>query len=128
MKVNLSSVTTPLRGVWDDLVERRLWPLALALVVALVAVPVILSKPAKQAAPLPPAPAATGSASAAVAFQPAVTAEGRKSSEIRKNLRHFKRKNPFTPQGVSAGGGGTAAGGTATPRRRIRARGEHDRR
>ena len=75
----------------------------------------ILSKPAKQAAPLPPAPAATGSASAAAAFQPAVTAEGRKSSEIRKNLRHFKRKNPFTPQGVSAGGGGTAAGGTATP-------------
>ncbi len=113
MNLKLSTVTTPLRTLWDELVERRLWPFALALVVALVAVPVILSKPAKQAAPLPLAPAATGPASAAVAFQPAVSAEGRKSSQIRKNLRHFKRKNPFTPQGLSTGGGGSSSGETS---------------
>jgi hypothetical protein len=114
MNLNLNTVTTPLRALWDELVERRLWPLALALVVALVAVPVLLSKPAKPATPLPPAPAAANPASAAVAFEPAVSAEGKKSSEIRKNLRHFKRKNPFTPQGLSSGSSSGSAGSAST--------------
>jgi hypothetical protein len=114
MNLKLTTVTTPLRGLWDELVERRLWPLALALVVALVAVPVLLSKPAKPATPIAPAPAAAGSPT--VAFEPAVTADGKKSSEIRKNLRHFTRKNPFTPQGGGGGGGASAdTSGTATP-------------
>jgi hypothetical protein len=113
MNLNLSTVTTPLRALWDELVERRLWPLALALVVALIAVPVLLSKPAKPATPLPPAPAAANPVSA-VAFEPAVSAEGKKSSEIRKNLRHFKRKNPFTPQGLSSGSSTGTAGSAST--------------
>jgi hypothetical protein len=113
MNANLNKLINPMRALWDELVERRLWPVAIALVVALIAVPVLLSKPAKPATPLPPAPAAANPASAAVAFQPAVTTQGKKSSEIRKNLRHFKRKNPFTPQGL--GSGSSSAGGTATP-------------
>jgi len=113
MNLKLSTVTNPARALWDELVERRLWPLALALVVALVAVPVVLSKPAKPATPIPPAPAATGSPT--VAFEPAVTTDGKKSSEIRKNLRHFTRKNPFTPQGGGGGGGSADTSGTATP-------------
>jgi len=114
MNLKLSTVTTPLTALWDDLVERRLWPLALALVVALIAVPVLLAKPAKKATPLPPAPAAVSPASAGVAFQPAVSVEGKKSSEIRKHLRHFKRKNPFTPQGLSSGSS-TGSAGSASP-------------
>jgi hypothetical protein len=34
------------RGIWSDLVDKRLWPVALALVVAAVAIPVLLHKPA----------------------------------------------------------------------------------
>ena len=34
------------RGIWADLVDKRLWPVALALVVAAVAIPVLLHKEA----------------------------------------------------------------------------------
>lgn len=113
MNLNLSSITTPLRALWDDLVQRRLWPVAIALVVALVAVPVLLSKSPKTATPPSTAPAASGTTSPSVAFQAAVSTEGKKSTEIQKDLSSFKRKNPFAPQGgVSTG---TAAGGTAAP-------------
>jgi hypothetical protein len=112
MNVNLGNVTNTLRGVWEELVERRLWPVAVALLVAIVAVPVVLAKPAKQPPAPPAAPAATGGNSPGVAFQPAVSTQGKKSSEIRKNLRRFSRKNPFTPQGLGVGGSGT---GTASP-------------
>ena len=42
-----------LRNVYDDLVERKLWPVALILVVALIAIPVVLSKPASESTPAP---------------------------------------------------------------------------
>ena len=113
MNVNLSGVAASLRSVWDELLERRLWPFALALVVAIIAVPVVLSKPAKQPPAVPPAPAATGGSSPSVAFQPAISTEGKKSSEIRKNLRRFTKKNPFTPQGLSSSAGSVA--GNAQP-------------
>jgi hypothetical protein len=112
MNVNLSSVTGPMRGLWDELVDRRLWPVAIALVVAIVAVPVLLLKPAKPA-PVPPMPAGVGASPTGVAFTPAVNTEGRKSSEIRKHLKGFARKNPFTPQGLNLSSSGTS--GTATP-------------
>ncbi len=118
MNVNLSSIITPLRSLWDDLVERRLWPVAIVLVVGLVAIPVLLSKSAKPVAPPAAPPAGTGTASPTIAFQAAVSTDGKKSSEIRKNLRSFRQKNPFTPQGLSTGGGSTGAtgaAGTATP-------------
>jgi hypothetical protein len=115
MNVNLSGVAASLRSVWDELLERRLWPFALALVVAIIAILVVLSKPAKQPPPVPPAPAATGGSSPSVAFQPAVSTEGKKSSEIRKNLRHFQVKNPFTPQGLTSSAGSTGSAGNAQP-------------
>ena len=58
----MSDVGTFFRSVWADLVDKRLWPVALALVVAVVAVPVLLHKSAKPvdaAAPVPNA-SATG--------------------------------------------------------------------
>ena len=36
-----------LKGILDDLREKRLWPFALALVVALIAVPTLLAKSTK---------------------------------------------------------------------------------
>jgi hypothetical protein len=116
MNVNLSTIISPLRALWQDLVERRLWPVAIVLVVALVAVPVLLLKPTKTASPPSPAPAGAGTGSPSLAFQPAVSTEGKKSSEIQKDLHSFKQKNPFTPQGLtSAGASGAAGSGTATP-------------
>jgi hypothetical protein len=114
MNKNLSNITTPIRSFWDELVERRLWPVAVALVLAVVAVPILLSKPAKPAAPVPPAPAAAAAASPGVAFQPAVSTEGKKSTQIRKDLRTFKKKNPFTPQGLNTAAPSASAAGTAT--------------
>jgi hypothetical protein len=112
LSLDLKQITSSVRAIWEELLERRLWPIALALVVAIIAVPVMLSKPASEPTPLPPAPAATG-ASPAAAFQPAISTEGKKSSEIRKNLRRFTRKNPFTPQGVNLNA--NLASGTAEP-------------
>lgn len=115
MNVNLNAIVNPLRSVWDELVERRLWPVLIVLVVALIAVPVVLSKPAKEAQPLPPAPAVTGAGSPALGFQPAVSTEGLKSSQIRKRINSFARKNPFIPKGVISGGSSSASdAGTAT--------------
>ena len=111
MNVNLDGFVASLRSLWDELRERRLWPLALGLVVAIVAIPIIVSKPAKKATPPVPPASATGSASPAAAFQPVVSTEGRKSSEIHKNLRRFPSKNPFTPQGLNL----SSTSGTASP-------------
>ena len=48
-----------LLDLWHDLKEKRLWPVAVVLLVALVAVPVLLAKPAtKSSAPAPVATAA----------------------------------------------------------------------
>lgn len=54
-----------LRNVWADLVEKRLWPLAVVLALALVAVPIVLARTGGSApgpAPLPPAPPAAPAA------------------------------------------------------------------
>jgi len=53
-------MNTFLLDLWNDLREKRLWPVAAALVLALVAVPVLLAEPAEE--PVPPAPAAPAQA------------------------------------------------------------------
>jgi hypothetical protein len=55
---------TFVRGIWTDLVDKRLWPIAVALVVAAVAIPVLLHK---QAASVPAAPAAQDAAGPRIA-------------------------------------------------------------
>jgi hypothetical protein len=52
----------PLRDLWADLVDKRLWPVALALVAALVAVPLVLGK-----APSSPGPGGGGEPAGALA-------------------------------------------------------------
>jgi len=112
LSLNFGNLRNTVRGLWEELVERRLWPVAIALVVAIVAVPVLMSKSAPQTPAPTPAVPAVGGASSLTAFQPAVSTEGRKSSQIRKNLGRFGTKNPFTPKGATFTG--SSAAGTAT--------------
>jgi hypothetical protein len=109
----MNSVNAFIRSTIDDLVEKRLWPVAAVLLIALVGIPVLLSKPAdEQPAPVSTAVTpAVGAGDALSAFQPAVSAEGKKSSEIRKKLKGFQTKDPFKPQNI-AGGGSSGAGGS----------------
>ena len=118
---------TPLAlGIWDDLREKRLWPVAVLLVLALLAVPVVLRKPAEA---LPPSVAGAPVASTTADGLPSpetVLDEGGKPlvtlAVLRSpsDLERFDGKNPFKPirelarasgDGDSAGGGGTTPGG-----------------
>ncbi len=61
-------------NVWRQLVQRRLWPVAILLIAALAAVPLALAKDPDPAVPGPVVPAADAAASAesALAVQPIV--------------------------------------------------------
>jgi hypothetical protein len=98
----MTAVTTFVRDLFHDLKERRLWPLALGLAVALVAVPVVLSKPAKNASA--PQPAVTNSTGSVLPLdlQPLVSVTDQQSSSARKSVKRLARKNPFAPKVVSS--------------------------
>jgi hypothetical protein len=99
------------RNIWSDLVDKRLWPVALVLVVALVAIPVVLAKPA------PKGPTARTS-EASTSAPPPLTAS---PASIRSNtggapvLGKFKDpfrqqhlvKPPTVPSAASSTGAGT---------------------
>ena len=108
------------KHTFSELKESRLWPLAIALVVALVAVPVLLSKPAKESAT--PASATTGTAVNALAeLRPLATLTPSVEIKERKDVVRLSRKNPFEPlvkPSATTGGGGstgtTGAGGSTS--------------
>jgi hypothetical protein len=80
-------------NVWRQLVQRRLWPVAILLIAALAAVPLAL---AQQPEPVPPAPpvAKADTAEAALETEPIVAqATAADRSKRRKVLGHAK--NPF---------------------------------
>ncbi|HET6448369.1 MAG TPA: hypothetical protein VFG31_04600 [Conexibacter sp.] len=113
-----------MRAILSDLVEKRLWPVAVLLVVALVAVPLVLAK-----SPAEPAQTVTTSAAsepdAPIASEPAVSVVAEPAA--RKGALHGRVKNPFHQQHVppksqtaDAGGGtppvaSTTPAGTGTP-------------
>jgi hypothetical protein len=88
------------RNALSELVERRLWPLAVGLLVALVAVPVVLSKPAGggSSSSSPAATTLLGGASAKLLGEtrPAVTVGT--DGGFRKHVDRLARKNPFIQQ------------------------------
>jgi hypothetical protein len=83
-----------LKNTWRQLVRRRLWPVALLLVAALVAVPVVLAKPAT------PAPAPAPAVAAAPAATPAQSYVKLASDDATPSQRRRvlgKSKDPFEP-------------------------------
>jgi hypothetical protein len=114
--------------LWHDLREKRLWPVAVGLLAAIVAVPAILFKPASDAAP----PAATTPHTGSADTLPVVAVES--GPNVGSKLEAFDEKNPFKPMrdlakqpdsssdtgsgsdgsapGGSPSGGGSAPGGS----------------
>ena len=99
-----------LKNIVHDLIEKRLWPVALALVVALIAVPIVLggssaSAPAVASAPLPGAGNGRSSVSLATA-----------AGQERAYTRAGKVRNPFSQPKVKRAGTATttAPGGSPT--------------
>jgi len=85
-----------LLDLWHDLKEKRLWPVAVVLLVALVAVPVLLAKPAtKSSAPAPVATAAGPKPD--VLKQLAKVKLGEDEVGDGSTLGAFNPSNPFNP-------------------------------
>jgi hypothetical protein len=125
----------PVRNILNELVERRLWPVALLLVLALVAVPLLLAKSPSSATDTASVPAATGPADSPAASAAAAAASAAQSppggepvvsvaqgDEPNAPLRG-QAKNPFRQQhvqaepatGAAAAATGTAASGSSSP-------------
>jgi hypothetical protein len=100
------------RGLLRDLVERRLWPVALLLVAALVAVPVYLGRSSSEGNVAPPAATAQARAPASKA---AVTLESDAPDE---STAGGHVSNPFkqqhVPKPAATTGAGTGGGSTST--------------
>jgi hypothetical protein len=117
-------MTTFFLDLWHDLREKRLWPVAVGLLAAIVAVPAILFKPASDAAP------DTAVAPRTISGQtlPVVAVESGPTQGSK--LEAFSAKNPFKPMkdlaktstpgdsgsgsadGSGAGDGGSFGGGS----------------
>lgn len=132
-----------IKDTWGQLVRHRLWPIALGLVAAMVAVPMLL---AKDPAPAPaPAPVTASAATATddAALEPVVARADATATTRRRHVLG-DRKDPFKPApapkakvtkvaqtttenpglaggetpssgGSASGGGGSSSGGTSTP-------------
>jgi hypothetical protein len=109
----------PLRNLLNELVERRLWPVALLLLVALVAVPLLLAKPASSTTDDAPASGTAPAAVAAAAHAAAAPGEpvvsvGRDAASAAP-LRG-RAKNPFRQQHLETKPAtGAAAASSAAP-------------
>jgi hypothetical protein len=101
-------MTTFLLDIWHDLREKRLWPVAVALVAATIAAPVVLVKPADAPPPAEQPHAAT------TAALPTVTADS--AIVDGSDLDTFDIKDPFNSGAdklTTAGGTPDAGGGSA---------------
>jgi hypothetical protein len=102
-----------LNDLYRDLRDRHLLLPAVALLVALIAVPVLLAKPAEPAPPLPAAAAAGGDVTAVTS---AVLVDGSVPvRQYKKRLAKLKSKNPFDVniKVQQTGGGGSGGGGSS---------------
>jgi hypothetical protein len=104
-----------LDNLYRDMRDRRLLLPALALLVALIAVPVLL-KSGSSTPPPPSASVATGGGEVS-ATEPAVLAENAGITDYRKRLDWLQSKNPFrsrAPAPVADGDGQGSSSGTST--------------
>jgi hypothetical protein len=106
--------------LWSDLRAKRMWPVALLLLLALIAVPVVLSKPSEEPA-VAPAPTATKAEQSAQVKGLAALKVADDTSGKGSTLDVFDPSNPFKPpqnilKNSTEDSGTTGAGGTvATP-------------
>jgi hypothetical protein len=106
----------PLRALTDQLVERRLWPLAVILLAGIVAVPVVLARhadaPSTAAAPASSASSAAppGAAAAVVAPDPTVVSD----TGTGRGLARAARRDPFVQRGLPKPRTGTASAGSGS--------------
>jgi hypothetical protein len=112
--------------VWNDLRDRRLWPVAAVLLLALVAVPVVLVKPAEETPSQAATPTTAGDSADPLAKQAVVKAFDAKPLVTISRLDQFSAKDPFKPieqlvpiKGAdslitSTGAAGGATGGTTS--------------
>ena len=107
---------TTLRNIWADLVEKRLWPVAVLLLVGVIAVPVVLAKN-PEPAPTPVANAVLARDAAAKDDPTLVTLNAKPT--VREH--DGRGRDPFvqpkgsTPQKAQALQSSTTSGGGATP-------------
>ncbi|HKE81126.1 MAG TPA: hypothetical protein VKB54_17545 [Solirubrobacteraceae bacterium] len=92
------------RGVLRDIIDRKLWPVALLLLAGAVAVPVYLGRPSEQAAPPPPVQHAdTGKASkAAVSIEDPAAEDDRRGSVRNPFKQQHLPKQDTRPSGGAA--------------------------
>lgn len=95
------------QDTWEDLRERRLWPIVLVLVLALIAIPFLLTRSAET--PLPGAPPAV--APPVADERTAVKLDddgGAAASGTGSSLERFAESDPFTPPAAIARAGRSA--------------------
>jgi len=88
----MPSAPSRVADLWLDLRDRRLLPVVLLLVAAIVAVPVVLARGGEQAAPTPAPSPATQAAG------PAVVPDERVLRDPEVRLRDAESRNPFSQQ------------------------------
>jgi hypothetical protein len=95
-------------NLWRQLVQRRLWPVAILLIAALAGVPLALAKEPEAAAPAP-AVASADSGESALAVEP-IVAKATASDRSKRRKVLGTRKNPFgVPKQDAAAGSAAAA-------------------
>jgi hypothetical protein len=100
------------RNLYADLIEKRLWPVALGLLVALVAIPILVSKPAEESgsAGTPPSGGALlGADSAALIGETKPVVSLGSDGGFRKHVARLGRKDPFIQQAKDKGAKTTEA-------------------
>jgi hypothetical protein len=96
------------KDIWADLVDKRLWPVALILVGALVGVPLVLSTSAPDAG-VAPVPQASASAAAPVPVPGSGSPVSDVSGTTYVGPVSGANKDPFLPHGASGGSAGGAS-------------------
>ena len=105
-----------IRTFYKELKESRLWPVAIALALALVAVPLLLSKPAKEGTAVPAAPVGTATPSGASPLselKPIAEVSDASTATERKSIDRLPSRNPFEPLKKDSEAGATGATGSA---------------
>lgn len=109
---------TFLRNLWRDLVDKKLWPVAVALVLAAVAVPVLIPIGSSDKTGVVPPPAAAAPATDGGEITVAVAHDDREHARSGKARDPFKpevfAKVPKTATATATGTGGTTASGSTS--------------